>query len=129
MDFGVLQKLTQLASGAGVVLGVDLLADVGHIADASKLAVLIERDHVPLSAAARRVLADKPALWANVLGGGDDYELVIAVPPLWEPALLAAARAAKVKVTLIGGFARGRGVTLTVGGKAVAPPRKGYVHF
>ena len=58
----------------------------------------------------------RPALWANVLGGGDDYELVIAVPPGKERALLAAARAADVKVTHIGRFERGRGVGLTVAG-------------
>src|SRR5476651_6296 len=83
-----------------------LLADAGHIADASHLAVHIARESVPLSAAARGVLATKQALWANVLGGGDDYELVIAVPPRRRAALRAAARAAGVPVTRIGTFKR-----------------------
>ena len=65
---------------------------------------MIERERVPLSAGARRALAATPALWANVLGGGDDYELAIAVPPRKQSALLAAARAAGVKVTQIGAF-------------------------
>jgi thiamine-monophosphate kinase len=68
-------------------------------------------------------------LWANVLGGGDDYELVIAVPPRKEAALLAAARSAKVKITAIGTLMRGEGVELTVAGRPVRAPRKGYVHF
>jgi thiamine-monophosphate kinase len=106
-----------------------LLADAGHIADASRLAVHIERDLVPLSADARRALADKPALWSNVLGGGDDYELAIAVPPRRRPALLAAARAAKVKVTKIGAFAAGKGVVLTVSGQPSRIAQSGYVHF
>lgn len=106
-----------------------LLADAGHIAQASRLAVRIERERVPLSADARRVLADEPSLWANVLGGGDDYELVIAVPLRKERALRAAARAAKVKVAEIGELVRGRGVELTVAGHPVNAPRKGYVHF
>ena len=63
------------------------------------------------------------------MGGGDDYELVIAVPPRKEAALIAAARSAKVKVTAIGAFAPGRGVELTVAGRPVRAPRKGYVHF
>jgi thiamine-monophosphate kinase len=54
---------------------------------------------VPLSAEASRLVRGKPALWANMLGGGDDYELAIAVPPRKRTALLQAARAAKVKVT------------------------------
>ena len=40
-----------------------LLADAGHIADASRLAARIEREQVPLSAAARSVLSAKPSLW------------------------------------------------------------------
>ncbi|SJZ52517.1 thiamine-monophosphate kinase [Enhydrobacter aerosaccus] len=106
-----------------------LLADAGHIADASGLAVTIERERVPLSAAARRVVRGEPSLWANVLGGGDDYELVMAIPPRRRNALLAAARAADVPVTKIGTFERGRGVRLTVEGRVVRAPRAGYVHF
>lgn len=106
-----------------------LLADVGHVADASRLAVEIERGCVPLSAAARRAVAADPRLWSDVLGGGDDYELVIAVSPRKRRALLAAASLAKVKVTRIGGFKRGRGVQLTIDGRPVRTGRKGYVHF
>jgi thiamine-monophosphate kinase len=58
-----------------------LLGDAGHIADASRLKVTIERNLVPLSASARKVLTATPALWSNVVGGGDDYELVMAIPP------------------------------------------------
>ena len=106
-----------------------LLADAGHVAEASGLAVHIERERVPLSAAARRVVGIRPELWANVLGGGDDYELVIAVPPRKRAALHAAAGAVGVKVTQIGHFGRGTGVHLTVGGREARAPRKGYVHF
>jgi thiamine-monophosphate kinase len=121
-------RLVGIASAAADVSD-GLLADAGHIAHASRLVVRVERERVPLSAAARRVVASEPSLWANVLGGGDDYELVIAVPFRKERALLAAARAARVKVTSIGDFARGRGVELTVAGRPVRAPRKGYVHF
>jgi thiamine-monophosphate kinase len=106
-----------------------LLADVGHIANASGLAARIERDQVPLSAAAKAVLSGKPSLWSNVLGGGDDYELAIAVPARKRPALLAASRAAGVKVTRLGVFAKGRGVVLTISGHARRAAQTGYVHF
>ena len=106
-----------------------LIADAGHIANASRLAVHIERDLVPLSVAAKRVVMGEPALWANILGGGDDYELAIAVPPGKRTALLAAARAAKVKVARIGAFARGKGVVLTVSGQPRRIAQTGYVHF
>jgi thiamine-monophosphate kinase len=106
-----------------------LIADAGHIADASRLAVHIERDLVPLSADARRAVASKPALWANLLGGGDDYELAIAVPPSKRSTLLKAARAANVKVARVGAFARGKGVVLTVSGQPSRIAQTGYVHF
>ncbi len=106
-----------------------LLADAGHIGEASRLAVHIERDWVPLSSAARRLVKATPALWSNVLGGGDDYELVIAVSPRKRAALQAAARAVGVKITQIGRFARGKGVHLTIGGREARVQRKGYVHF
>ena len=106
-----------------------LLADVGHIADASHLAVHIERERVPLSAAARVVVAASAPLWANVLGGGDDYELVMAVSPRKRAALHAAAKAIGLKITQIGRFARGAGVHLTIAGREVRTPRRGYVHF
>lgn len=106
-----------------------LLADAGHIADASRVSVTIERDEVPLSPATRAAVTADPRLWANVLGGGDDYELVMAVPARRQAALRAAALAAGVRVARIGRFARGSGVTVTVGGEPVEAPRKGYVHF
>ncbi len=106
-----------------------LLADAAHIGQASGLAVTIERDDVPLSAAGREAVAANPRLWANVLGGGDDYELLMAVPARKTTALEVVARAAGVKVTRIGRFARGDDVRLTAGGASVAAPRKGYVHF
>jgi thiamine-monophosphate kinase len=106
-----------------------LLADAGHLADASRLSVTIERENVPLSAAARAALESDPRLWANVLGGGDDYELVMAVPARRQPALRAAAEAAGLRVTRIGCFGQGSGVTLTAAGRSIEAPRRGYVHF
>lgn len=106
-----------------------LLADSGHIAEASRLAVGIEREDVPLSPAGRAAVAANPRLWANVLGGGDDYELVMAVPVRRRVALQAAARSAGIRITRVGRFTPGNGVAVTVGGSAITAPRKGYVHF
>lgn len=125
---GLGRRLVGVATAAADVSD-GLLADAGHIAEASGLAVEIERDAVPLSQAARRAVAARPALWTAVLGGGDDYELIMAVPPRRRAALLAASRAAEVEVTRVGRFTRGQGVGLTVGGDPATVPRKGYVHF
>lgn len=106
-----------------------LLADVGHIADASGLEARIDRDRVPLSSAARGMLSTRPLLWTNILSGGDDYELAIAVPARKRTSLLAASRAAGVEITQVGAFAKGRGVVLTVSGRPQRIAQSGYVHF
>jgi thiamine-monophosphate kinase len=106
-----------------------LLADAGHIAEASGLAVTIERDLVPLSGQAKRVLGRQPALWGRALAGGDDYELLMAVPVRKRTALQRASEAAGIKVTKIGAFSKGRGVLLTVSGQLVKPTVRGYTHF
>ena len=121
-------RLIGIASAAADVSD-GLLADAGHIAAASRLAVQIEREQVPLSPAARRALAVDPTLWPRVLGGGDDYELVIAVSPRRQAALQAAARATGTRITRIGQFVRGKGVQLVVAGRPARTPRAGYVHF
>ncbi len=57
-----------------------LVADLGHLCDASALAGVIEAARVPLSPATQAALARDPARLASVLGGGDDYELLFAAP-------------------------------------------------
>jgi thiamine-monophosphate kinase len=121
-------RLLGVASAAADVSD-GLLADAGHIGEASRLAVVIERERVPLSRGARRAVEADRRLWTHVLGGGDDYELVMAVPARKTTALRAAAHASGVRVTEIGHFAAGQGVKLTVAGKPVRVPRQGYVHF
>lgn len=53
-----------------------LVADLGHICDASGVHATIQVGWIPLSHAARAALRANPARWAQVLSGGDDYELV-----------------------------------------------------
>jgi len=91
--------------------------------------IVIERDRVPLSAAARRAVTADPGLWPEILGGGDDYELVFAVPPRRRQALLRTAAAAGVAVTSIGTLDDRRGVRLTIAGRPAHAARRGYVHF
>ncbi len=66
-----------------------LAQDAGHMARASGVGVVIERGRLPLSPAAKRALEARPDLWPAVLGGGDDYELLVASPAgLGDDALL-----------------------------------------
>ena len=76
-----------------------LVQDLGHICRAGGLAAEIDAALVPLSDAAR---AAGPDWLATCLTGGDDYELLLAVPPAREAALRQAAHAAGMAVTRIG---------------------------
>jgi thiamine-monophosphate kinase len=103
------------------------LADAGHIAEASRLAVHIERDRVPLSADARRVIAASPLVGQRAgrrrrLRARDRRAAAQA------RALLAAARR-EGEGHAIGAFARARASCLTVPGSASRIAQSGYVHF
>ncbi len=103
-----------------------LVQDAGHLSRASGLGVEIEAGLVPLSPQARA--ANRLAL---CLTGGDDYELLLAVPPGREAALLAAAGAARTSVTRIGWFRAGpAAVTVRDGaGGVMHLPKGGWSHF
>ncbi|HEY9080816.1 thiamine-phosphate kinase [Magnetovibrio sp.] len=61
---------------AAVDVSDGLVADLGHICEASGVSAIIEAEQVQLSAAARAVLMQAPERLGDVLTGGDDYELV-----------------------------------------------------
>lgn len=107
-----------------------LVQDLGHLARAAGCAAEIRADAVPLSEAARGVLAADPAQLGRVLGGGDDYELLFAADPADAPRVLAAAAASQTPVARIGRFLDGQGVTvLDAGGAPLALPSAGWSHF
>ena len=107
-----------------------LVQDLGHLCRESALAAEIDAAAVPLSPAARAAAgaADRLPL---CLTGGDDYELLLAVPPDREPALHAAARAAGIAVTRIGAFLAGPPhVTVRAPDGSILPlERGGWSHF
>ena len=77
LDLG--QRLLGNASAA-IDISDGLLADAGHIADASGVSLLIDPDSLPLSEALASHSCDHQKLqWA--LSGGDDYELCFTLPP------------------------------------------------
>ncbi len=78
----------------------------GLVGDADKLAAAFgascEISRVPLSEAAQAAIRAAPALLETALTGGDDYEILCAVPPHHACAFVAEAREAGIDVTKIG---------------------------
>jgi thiamine-monophosphate kinase len=101
-----------------------LLQDMGHICAASNVDATLHRPLLPLSKPAAALVGSDPTLWENILGGGDDYELLFTAPPE------KASRLAALPVTKIGAMALGSGVRiLDENGSAITPQKKGFTHF
>lgn len=73
------QALRGLATSA-IDISDGLLADLGHILQASQVGALLELDALPLSQALQQQLSIEQA-WQFALTAGDDYELCFTVPP------------------------------------------------
>ena len=108
-------RLRAIAS-ASVDVSDGLMADLGHVARAGGVRIVVEGEAVPLSDPLRALWGDAALLRAVV--AGDDYQIAFTGP-----------------AGLTGPFARigqveaGQGVALTVGGQETALPKAGYRHF
>lgn len=106
-----------------------LLADLGHVCEASAVGAVVDMAAVPLSDAARRIVAARPDLLLEALAGGDDYELVFTAPAAHAAAIAAAGRACGAGVAAIGRIVAGRGVDLRdSAGRPVTLTRRGFSH-
>jgi thiamine-monophosphate kinase len=114
-------RLHGIASAA-MDISDGLLQDAGHLCRAGGLAVEIDAALVPLSDAAR--IAGRLDV---VLSGGDDYELLLAVPPAREAALLAEAARVAMPIIRIGRFLPGPPRVHVLGGPATLSA--GWSHF
>ena len=111
---------------AGMDVSDGLVQDLGHVCRASGCAAEIDAASVPLSDAARAANQLE-----RCLTGGDDYELLLAVPPAREAVLQQAAKEAGVAVTRIGRFLAGapRVTVRAADGAAMRLVRGGWSHF
>ena len=119
-----------LPATAAADISDGLVADLGHICRASGLGARIEAGRVPLSGAARTALDRGAVGLADLLTGGDDYELVFTAPADRSNAVRAAAAVARVPVARIGTMTEGEGVTvLDEAGAPMKFEKDGYRHF
>jgi thiamine-monophosphate kinase len=115
-------------ASAGMDISDGLVQDLGHICRASGLSAEVFAGKVPLSDAAR---VAGPDWLVTCLTGGDDYELLLAVPPARSDALRREAGRAGIPVTLVGQFHSGppEVVVRQANGERLALTREGWSHF
>jgi thiamine-monophosphate kinase len=108
-----------------------LAGDLAKLCAASGVSADVEVARVPLSPAARHVVAAEPGRIETVLTGGDDYEIVCAVPPRKLAAFRAAAAKTRVPVAEIGVVTKGHGPPrfLDSSGNPLLFKRLSFSHF
>jgi thiamine-monophosphate kinase len=108
-----------------------LVGDLAKLCRASGVSTQIDVASVPISDAARALLKDDPALLERALTGGDDYEILAAVPAGKVESFRACSRAAGVAVTEIGRLQAGKAVPRFIGPdrRPLAFERPSYSHF
>ena len=122
----------RLAGIAHAMLDVSdgLIADLGHICEASETGATVALPSLPLSPAAQRATVAQPDLPARLVAAGDDYELLFTAPPDAEGAIGRLATELGLAITAIGTIDKGAGVRLVdAGGNPIPVATAGYRHF
>ena len=117
---------------AAIDVSDGLIADAGHIARASGLALSLDLEKVRLSDPARTWRArrsDRVAATAWLASGGDDYELACAVAPDRADAFIDACAGKGLAAAPVGVFEAGEGVRTHWSGAPVIVDRAGFTHF
>jgi thiamine-monophosphate kinase len=103
-------------------------ADAGHVARASDAWLAIDLGRVPVAAGVEEVAAAAGVDALDVAaGGGEDYELLVTLPPERVDDAVAAVAETGTALTAIGEVTRGCGVELRATDGSVRPAR-GFEH-
>jgi thiamine-monophosphate kinase len=117
------QALRGLAHAA-IDISDGLLADLGHIVEASEVGAEVRVDLLPLAD------ADLPGAREAALSGGDDYELLCAAPPSQRSAIERLAEKLDLPLTRIGTLQAAPGIrVIDAAGAEIHPERTGWQHF
>jgi thiamine-monophosphate kinase len=120
-------QLRDLASSA-IDVSDGLLADLGHVLEASGVGARLQLDAIPLSSVYRAHVAQIG--WEYALAGGDDYELCVTIPQGNMGRAKQLAEQKKLTLHTIGEITAARGVEMYDGaGQRYQPAGKGYNHF
>ncbi|CAN5318385.1 thiamine-phosphate kinase [soil metagenome] len=108
-----------------------LIADLGHIAQASGVGIEIDLEPTPLSLAGQAWFdgrVDAQAALEQLATGGDDYEIAFTAPAGDEAALRREAERLHVRLTRLGVVTTGQGVVVRYGGRPIVLQKTGFTH-
>jgi thiamine-monophosphate kinase len=115
----------------GMDVSDGLAGDLAKMCRAARVDADVDVARVPLSRAARAALAAEPALIETILTGGDDYEVLAALPGRDTERLRKAAKQAGVIIAEIGRMSAGSGRArfLDQHGRPLKFVRPSFSHF
>ncbi|WP_188150771.1 thiamine-phosphate kinase [Teredinibacter waterburyi] len=121
------RALLGIASSA-IDISDGLLADLGHICDASGVGARLELSGIPYSRGLQSYVRPQQLLqWA--LSGGDDYQLCFTLPPEQRPALDRLCANGQLEAHCIGEMVLHSGIDCRLNGAVYQPEATGYSHF
>ncbi len=107
-----------------------LVADLGHICEASGVGAVLEAARLPLSVAGRAAISADGSLLRAAFAGGDDYELLFTAAADAAGAIATVAAEIGVPVAAIGHIESGKAVRLLdPTGAPISVVDGGYRHF
>jgi thiamine-monophosphate kinase len=134
--YRVPQPRTALASAvrdhahAAMDVSDGLAGDLAKLCSVSGVSAVINAANIPLSPAAAALVASGTIGIEAIVAGGDDYEILCAIPPGRSDAFEQAARKVGVAVTVIGEITLGSSSRFINGqGNEIILPRLSYSHF
>ena len=121
------QALRGLATSA-IDVSDGLLADLGHVADASRVRIVVDAARVPVHAALTALWGEETVVHAST--AGDDYEIAFTAPASMCRQIAEAANSCGIPVTEIGRVEEGAGtVFVDKSGREISVAQKGFRHF
>lgn len=105
-----------------------LLADLGHILEASNLGATVMLDDIHCHDYLHSKL-DQPMMQQCVLAGGDDYELVFTAPESQRQAIQELSQQLNLPLSLIGKTTANLGIQVSYQQQVLDISKKGFDHF
>jgi thiamine-monophosphate kinase len=116
-------------AGAAIDVSDGLIADLGHIASASRVKIDLDAEAIPRSEALRALWGEGEGAILRAATAGDDYQIAFTARPAAHADILAAAAKAAIPVSRVGAVGAGEGLVLRHEGRVLAVPKPGYRHF
>lgn len=114
---------------SGLDISDGLIKDIGHLTTEQKMGAIIQREKIPLSSAAKKIVEQDKGAWQLILGGGDDYEMVFTSSEYNHPEISVMGSMSDVPISRIGEVSKEESINVVdKQGDVVPVLSEGYIH-